>query len=84
MRSVHIPRLELSVRGIDEATIATALEALPGTLSAELVRAQRDAGPAAGPLRFASAPSARALADGIAERVAHEIRSGLPTNRKGA
>jgi hypothetical protein len=84
VRSIHIPALELSISGIDEATIAAALEALPQMLAAEIRRPRPNARPALGALNYARVPSADALAAGIAERVAHDVRSQAGAGREGA
>lgn len=78
MASVHIPRLALSIKGIDAATVSAALDALPAALSREFAAAAGDAD-GGGALRFASAPSADALAGGVARRVADAVRTAHTT-----
>ena len=91
--SIHIPGVALKVSGLDEATVARALQALPAAISASLASASEAAraddaaraGSDPGSLRFASGPSAGALADGVARHVADGVRSSLSNpGRRGA
>ena len=41
--SIHIPRVALKVSGLDEATVARALQALPAAISASLASASEAA-----------------------------------------
>ena len=90
---IHIPRVALNVSGLDAATVARALEALPAAISASLASAGDAArgegavraGADPGSLRFAGTPSAGALADEVAKRVADGVRSSLTSpDRRGA
>ncbi len=74
MPSIRVERLELTVRGIDPATVRAALGALPAALSAEIARGG-GAGAEGATVRLGSAPGAEALARGLAARVAAEVRA---------
>ena len=85
MATYHLPRLTLDLHGVDPARAQAALDALPAALSAALAAAgstgpgtrpagARDRGAPAQPIRFDAPPSAEALANAIAARIAGAVQ----------
>lgn len=81
MRAIHIPRLDLVIRGIAPATVAEGLRAFPVALAAHLERAPE--APMTGPVRFTGPAAADVLRQRLARRVAADVRLRTRPNSGG-